>query len=417
MKRIICIFLAASLVFGLCSCKQPQENSSAYTESEQISAQNANEINLLCSYSDSFSPYTALTDANRRIGLLLFDSLVKVDNDFVAHYCLADSITAEDKVYTVKLKSARFTDGSTVTADDVVYSYNTAKESNTKYSSQLYEVSSVTAVNSKTVAFTLSVNDAYFENLLDFPIVKSGTAGVTDADGVEITPIGCGRYVLSEDKKSLAINADYYGKKGSVSEINLINAPDRDSVAHYVEVGATQFYYTSAEDGNIVRMSGKRTEVNLNRLIYIGINSAYGSLATKQMRYAISSALDRAAICRTAYFNNAVSATGFYNPSFSAAQPVQTIKEKPDTQITVENLAKIGYNNMNSEGYYANVSGNNPKFSLLVNAENASAQAAAAASATDCIYAAKPGFSGTIASLIRASAPAPGITPAGAAWD
>lgn len=384
MKRIICVLLAAVLIFGFCGCKKEEEKGSITASDSQVLTPNAQEINLLCSYSDSFNPYTALTDANRRIGALLFDSLVKVDNDFTAQYCLAESVTAEGKVYTVKLKSARFTDGSAVTAADVVYSYNVAKASQGKYASKLYEVSSVTAKNSETVEFTLSVNDAYFENLLDFPIMKSESAGVTNTDGVEITPIGCGRYILSEDKKSLALNTDYHGKKGSVTKINLINAPDSDSVAHYVEVGATQLYYTNADDGNIVRMSGKRTEVNLNRLIYIGINETYGSLATKQMRYAISSALDRAAICRTAYFNNAVSATGFFNPSFSATAPVQTIKEKPDTQITVENLAKIGYNSMNAEGYYANASGNNPQFSLLVNSENASAVAAARLISQQC---------------------------------
>ena len=119
-------------------------------------------------------------------------------------------------------------------------------------------------------------------------------------------------------------------------------------------------------------MSGKKTEVNLNRLIYIGINSSYGSLQSKEMRYAISSALDRNAICQTAYYNNAIAAKGFFNPYFEATAAVQTIESKPNSKITVENLSKIGYNNMNSSGYYANSSGNNPVFTLLVNSENSS---------------------------------------------
>lgn len=384
MKRIICVILAFIMLLGLCGCKKAQEDISANNESEQLSAQSSREINLLCSYSDSFNPYTALTEANRRIGTLLFDGLVKVDNSFTAHYCLAKSIEKEGNVYTVKLKTARFTDGTAVTADDILYSYNVAKQSQSKYSAKLYEVQSVAALDSKTVTFTLGVNDDYFENLLDFPIVKSETAGVIDNDGVEVTPTGCGRYVLSEDKKSLTINADYYGEKGVITKIKLTNAPDNDSVSHFVEVGATELYYTSAEDGDIARMSGKRTEVNLNRLVYIGINGSYGSLASKHMRYAISSALDRAAIIRTAYYNNAVCATGFYNPSFSATAPVQTIKEKPDAQITVENLAKIGYNSLNAEGYYANKFGNNPQLSLLVNGDNASACAAARLISQQC---------------------------------
>ena len=133
-----------------------------------------------------------------------------------------------------------------------------------------------------------------------------------------------------------------------------------------------------------MRMSGKKTEVNLNRLVYIGINSSYGSLATREMRYAISSALDRDAICQTSYYNNAIAATGFFNPSFKATKALQTIESKPNSKITVENLSKIGYNNMNSNGFYANSVGNNPVFTLLVNSENSSRVAAANQIAAQC---------------------------------
>ena len=102
---------------------------------------------------------------------------------------------------------------------------------------------------------------------------------------------------MSEDGTSIKQNAKYHGKKGNIEKINLINSPDEASTAHYVEVGATAVYYT--EGDKIVRMSGKKTDVNLNRFIYIGVNSTYGSLSTKEMRYAISSAIDREAICRT----------------------------------------------------------------------------------------------------------------------
>ena len=203
-----------------------------------------------------------------------------------------------------------------------------------------------------------------------------------DADGKEIAPIGCGRYILADDGRSLKVNKNYHGKIGSIETINLINSPDAASTAQYVEVGAASFYY--AEGDNIVRMSGKKTEVNLNRFIYIGIHDSYGSLQTKEMRYAISSALDRGAICQTAYYNNAVAAKGFFNPSFEVTQALQTIESTPNTKITVENLAKIGYNNMNSNGYYANSAGNNPVFTLLVNSENSSRVAAANAIAAQC---------------------------------
>ncbi|MBQ8740826.1 MAG: ABC transporter substrate-binding protein [Clostridia bacterium] len=383
MKKIVSIFIAVCMLLSFAGCRNIGDlsSNSEFTELSPSQSNAKKTVSLLYSYSDSFNPYTATTSANREISSLLYDSLIKTDNNFEPIYVLAQTAETVDKTCTVKLRDATFTDGSTVTADDVVYAYNTAKAS-ARYTHNFYEVVSVSAADSKTVVFKLSQNDPYFTNLLDFPIIKSGTSGAMDADGKEISPIGCGRYYIAEDGLSFKLNENYYGKKGSIEVINLINSPDAASTTHYVEVGATAVYYT--EGDNIVRMSGKKIEVNLNRLIYIGVNDSYGSLQSKEMRYAISSALDREAICNTAYYNNAVSATGFFNPYFKATQALQTIESQPNYKITVENLSKIGYNNMNSNGYYANSSGNNPVFTLLVNSENSSRVAAAKAIAAQC---------------------------------
>ena len=119
-------------------------------------------------------------------------------------------------------------------------------------------------------------------------------------------------------------------------------------------------------------MSGKRTQVNLNNLVYIGINSAYPELKNKNIRYAISAALDRSKICRNAFYNNAVAATGFFNPLFDDAKPYQTIDSTPNIKITVENFDRIGYNSLDEDGYRLNFSGRRIHFTLLVNEENQS---------------------------------------------
>lgn len=383
MKKIFCIAFSLILILCLCACRElPTSLTSTTDAAAQTSVENDNSVlNLLYCFGDSFNPYLSKTDANRQIALLLFDGLVKTDNNFSPIYTLAQSVETVGSICTVTLRDAVFTDGSPVTADDVVYSYNLAKES-PRYTYNFYEIISVTMINSKTISFELSQHDPYFSNLLDFPILKAGSSGVTDADGKEIPPIGCGRYVLSEDNLSLNQNENYYGAKGIIKTVNLINSPDAASTSHYVEVGACDAYYTESE--NIVRMSGKKTDVNLNRLIYIGINTNYGLLATQEMRYAISSALERDAICRTAYYNKALPATGFFHPLFKPTAAVQTIENKSNSKITVENLSKIGYNNMNSNGYYTNSSGNNPVFSLIVNSENTSRVTAAKLISDQC---------------------------------
>ena len=124
----------------------------------------------------------------------------------------------------------------------MVYSYKLAKKSSTYYKYKLYEVKEVEAVNNTTVKFTLKKSDPYFINMLDFPIIKAESENVTDSDSVKYAPVGAGRYKLNKTETALLQNENYHGKKGSIKRIDLINAPDNESVSHYVEIGATDLY-------------------------------------------------------------------------------------------------------------------------------------------------------------------------------
>lgn len=377
-KGLICLMLAAAVCLSAAGCgKSNTSQGSADNGEHSVPTAGSTVMQLLYCSSDSFNPYTAATAINREVCKLLFEPLYKVDNSFSAEPALAASAENSDTVCRVTLKDAVFTDGSAVTAADVVYSCNLAKNTAGAYSAAMYEIASVSAEGSKTVVFKLSRRDPYFLNLLDFPIIKSGSDKITDADGVVQPPIGCGRFKLNEAADGLVKNSSYYGVHPYIETVRLINAPDAESVSHYVEVGATDAYYTDATDGNIVRMSGKKADINLNRLTFIGINGSSALLAQPELRYAISSALDRSAICKSAFYNNAEAATGFFHPDFADTAAVQTLQKTADTKIALENLGKIGYNDSDTAGYRINSSGKHIVLSMLINGENASRKAAA----------------------------------------
>lgn len=382
MRKVICVLLCLSMCFSLVCCKSSDKNTSSNSTDKNAVTLKNEEISLIYSSADSFNPYSAATKYNRELSHLLYDPLIVCDNGFNPVYRLASSAKIEGNTCTVKLKTAQFSDGSPVTAEDVIYSYNAAKKSNTIYAAELYEVVSVSASGDEIV-FTLSQTDPYFLNLLDFPIIKASSDGIKNSDGVELAPVGAGRYYVDSNMNILLRNDNYYGKLGEVSKINLINAPDEISATHYVEVGATDIYYADESVGNIARMSGKRADVNTNNFVYIGINSAYGQLSNSLLRYAISSAINRTEICHSAYFDNATPASGFFNPQIKETSAAQSLKIESDMQITIENLGKMGYNKLN-QGFYCNDSGNHITLTLLVNADNLSRVAAAKLIASEC---------------------------------
>jgi len=377
-KKIFAAIMCVVCILNFAGCKSSPDSSTS-SQAEILTGKTLkNYITLLYSSGDTFNPYTAETDINRQLCRLIYEPLIKLDNSFSPVYSIAESVECEGAVCTVKLKNTVFSDGSALSSKDVVYSYNLAKNSKTVYGAELYEVVSVSSPDSATVVFTLSKSDPYFINVLDFPILKAESDKITDSDGVLQPPVGSGRYKVSDDRQSLVSNGHYGKRNGSIRDIKLINAPDADSVSHYVEIGAADIYYNDLSDGKIIRMSGQKFDINLNSLIYIGINKNSGVLADETFRQALSSGIDRTKICNNAYYNNALPATGFFNPVWEEVKSVQNIQIEANSQITVENLEKIGYNVLDNEGKRKNKAGEKLRFTLLVNSENRlKAQAAA----------------------------------------
>ena len=371
IKQTVCVVLAVMLTVFAAGCRQGKDSSDSVPDAgKQAETAIRDRMELLYCASDTLNPYSAGTEINRELCKLIFDPLVKLDNSFAPVYCLAQSAETAGTVCTVTLRDAVFSDGSPVTAADVVHSFNLAKASATTYAVSLSSALSASAADGKTIVFNIAKGDPYFVNLLDFPILKAGSETRRDEDSVLLPPIGCGRFSAAPGSESLLRNDSYYGGVGSVAMVSLTNAPDEASVSHYIEVGAVDMYYNDISDGKITRMSGKKVDINLNSLVYIGMNDSVSGLSSKTLRYALSSALDRKKICSGTYYNSALPATGFFSPVFKDTKAVQNIQSFADNEITIENLEKIGYNNLNAANQRINSAGQPLKLTLLVNSEN-----------------------------------------------
>ena len=377
-KTTMIIVVAMLLLLSGCRSNTDSTSSSLPNDGTSVSASKRDYLTLLYSASDTFDPYTAATESNRQLCKLIYEPLVKLDNEFNVSYSLAEQVELNGKVCTVTLKSVAFSDGSPLTAEDVVYSFNLAKKSSTEYAYKLYSAESASAQGSRTVVFKLTKADPYFANLLDFPILKSGSEKQTTSDSVVLPPIGCGRYKVDESLTRLVLNEKSLSNPSaySVKEIRLINAPDSESLSHYVEIGAADMYYSDISDGNILRMSGKKVNININHIVYIGVNHSYGDLGLNELRQAISAGIDRTAVCRDGYYNNAIAATGFFNPLWEPVKSVQNIETAANQEITIENLEKIGYNSVDDKGIRKK-GGTRLQFDMLVNSENRTRVAAA----------------------------------------
>lgn len=382
-KSVIAVFLVLILLFGSACSKTfkplTDTTSSEISEvSETPQSVKASGFTLLYCKSDSFSPYTAQTKANQQLCFLLFDSLVKIDNDMVVHNSIAKKIEAvSSRSYKVYLKSVSFSDGSSITAEDVLYSIKLAKKSNTRYKNQLAKVKSFYAEDQDTVIINLKENSKDFKNCLDFPILKNGTQSKKTKSSVGIPPIGSGRYVLDIQNKQIILNKKYHGTKPKIKTIQLLCAPDDESAAHYIEMGGISLVYTDLSDGTIPTMNGNLSEVHLNNFVYLGVNySKYSLMSNENMRYAVASGIDRSAIVKQAFYSYAEEAIGPFRKEWSETKTLQNLEENQNIDVSVANLEKMGYNDKNAGGYYMNSGGDVITLTLLCN-KNASRLAAA----------------------------------------
>ena len=138
---------------------------------------------------ETWDPITCADGAQQTLGALLYESLYTLGTDFLPRPCLAESASydAESYALTVTVRSGvTFSDGSALTAWDVVAALRRAKES-VRYGQRLAEMDSVSYLGESTLRIYLTRNDPQFAARLDIPIIKGGTQEDT-------VPVGSGPY-------------------------------------------------------------------------------------------------------------------------------------------------------------------------------------------------------------------------------
>jgi len=377
------LILLLSLIYVLVffsGCNQSSNTTTLDNNSSTIQTGKAaaDTIRLLYSSKDSLDPYTCVTEQNADLSQLIFDPLLIINNQYEIEYRLAESVNVKDDICTVKLATAKFSDGSTVTADDVVFSFTKAKNSTTtRHAAALKYAISATAQSSTTVIISLSKKDPYFSNLLTFPIMKKGSDELKDSDNQLLVPIGAGRYVFNNQTAILSENKYYYGAKSVIKSIQTVDCPDNESVAQTITAGMVDHYFSDLSGNTIPKMNGNSVNIAQNRFVFLGFNSEHPQLSNSLFRQAISSALERQEICNSAYYGNASAALGPFPTIWKPSEGLLTIENKSNLDISKNNIELAGFTKKDKDGFYL-LKNNSPiTFSLLVNSNNDSRMAAA----------------------------------------
>ena len=145
--------------------------------------------------------------------------------------------------------------------------------------------------------------------------------------------------------------------------------PDGDAMIYALESGNISFYYNDLSGGAIPQITTASISVELNSLVFVGINSFKSGLSNPKVRSAINLSISRAGICAYAFAGRARPAKPPFNPSWNEASGLKGFDEREKIDTAVAELSEAGYNK-----------GNSPKklsLELLVGKENSFRVAAA----------------------------------------
>ncbi len=174
---------------------------------------------------DSLNPHILKGNAPYILGAQVFESLMgrSWDEPFTLYGLLAESIEVgpnRDWVEFTLNPAARFSDGSPVTIEDVMWSYETlGTQGHPRYASAWAQVEKMEQTGERSVRFTFNAENRELALLMGLrPILKKAQWEGRDftASGIDVVPIGSAPYVVDSFEPgrflTLKRNPDYWGR-------------------------------------------------------------------------------------------------------------------------------------------------------------------------------------------------------------
>jgi peptide/nickel transport system substrate-binding protein len=266
-----------------------------------------NTLNIITSEpTTGFDPAVARTQASLRVMELIYDTLIDYDSAGNLVPALAESwkITSGGTVVTFKLRSnTKFSDGSAITAEDVVFSLERAANSATMKSAYA-NMKSVRASGAGTVVVTLDKKDRTF---LD-TIATIGNSGILSKAAVSasstyflVPKATSGPWQLvsniPQNRAKLEANPNYW-RAGfpKIKTINYVYSSDRTSNASALEAGTQEMSFPMAPTDAIRLKKAGKIDYDLARgptELFWGFNTKTAPFNDVRVRTAIAYAVPR----------------------------------------------------------------------------------------------------------------------------
>lgn len=345
IKKLLSFLLILCISFSVFGCKNKDEEANEPVFEGEIS---------ICAYKDStINPLVTKLHTNAMAYSVIYSPLVKINADLSTENVLLDSFTKSDDnlTFTFTLGNHKFSDGSPVTADNVITSLKLLEENTESCYYQVFDyISSYKKLADNKFSITLNKTNANFVSLLNFPIVKDKSSNIGSGPFM-VKEITDEAVILTANKNSVTIpslkevtirifpNTDVSKDAFSNNETDVINA-DINTLAQFSsKTGIKEYKYISDD------------------FTFLGFNCENEFFKDINVKKALASLIDKDKLCQSILVGHAAkSATPFKANSI--------LSHNYDYEYNIEKAAE--YLAL-SEYEFSDIS-----FTLLVNQDNLS---------------------------------------------
>jgi peptide/nickel transport system substrate-binding protein len=258
----------------------------------------------------SFDP-TANASGNEPYFHQLYDSLVRIGKDGKPIPSLAESWTWSDDGLTLTWKlraGAKFHTGREINAEDVKFTVERYRDEAVAANlrPKVLLINDVTVTDARTVAFKLKERYPGIFDMLDQFYIQNKD-GVAD---IKTKPIGSGPFLLEEWRPGelfrMKRNPDYWNKDAPLLDSVVVQVvKDTEAQAAMLESGKADVI--KRLPGTVARRFEGKADIQVIKAApgastsYLMMNVTKEPFTNKKVRQAMSYALDRQRIARTAY--------------------------------------------------------------------------------------------------------------------
>ena len=360
MKRLFALLLSIVLAVGLFSGCEAEEDVYVPTgdgltwdeNTTPTSGITEQEMSLPYYPNRSLNPYKCGDYINQNLFDLIYQGLFAVDADYTVYpvLCKSYSLSKDMKTYTFYLAEATFPDGDVLTAADVAASLKAAMKSEV-YKGRFGYVKSVGTTDDGAVTVTLETPYENFPVLLDVPIVKQSQL---DAE----RPLGTGPYLYEtyEEQLRLRRRTDWWCAAAlpvTSEHIRLVEGENTSQLRDEFEFSNLGLVTADPGSGSYVDFHSdyELWDCETGIFLYLGCNSKSAVLSKKEVRAALTYAVDRDAIVEEFYRGFAYSAvlpaspqSPWYNASLAqkyAYDPAKLTQAVADANLTSNEITLL----------------------------------------------------------------------------